>query len=401
MMPSNDVEPGRSVHAKVVAAYFPQFHRIAENDRWWGDGFTDWVNVRRAKPLFPGHAQPRVPLGGKYYDQTQEDVIRWQVDLAREHAIHGFCHYHYWFDGVHLLSEPTRVFLEHKDIAMPFCLAWANESWSRRWDGQDKEILQAQTHEPSVESWQRHFDYLIKAWTDERALRIDSKPVFVIYRPFRIKQLARMLDFWQTQARRHGLDGIHFLALQQSDYPEESLRPFDGFIRFQPFHAMQRAWRSWRHGRVGRVWDRVEARVPRRLLASWNAANKAYFARPNMVDYDEAWKRIVLDCAGAPANTYPGAFLDWDNTARYGRRATIFEGASPERFEHWFQILVRLVEARPEKEHWIFVNAWNEWAEGTYLEPDTRHGHGYLEAIRRCVGGASPPLRRPSVARSA
>jgi hypothetical protein len=370
--------------AKVIASYFTQLHRTPENDRWWGPGFTDWVNVRKAQPLFPGHNQPRRPQRANYYDQSREDTIRWQVDLARTYGIHGFCHYHYWFDGVHLLGTPTEIFLRNKDIAMPFCLAWANETWSRRWDGQDHEILQAQTHEPSVALWQRHFDYLIRAWTDERALRIEGKPVFVIYRPFKIHELTSMLDFWQERARKHGLDGIHFLVLKQYEYPEESIRPFDGIIHFQPFHAMPVHWRGRRHDRHRRAVELIKARVPKRVLTLWSK-NKGHFEQPKHVDYDEVWKQVLIDCAGAERNAYPGAFVDWDNTARYGRRATIFDGVSPERFEHWFRILVRLVQARPEKEPWIYLNAWNEWAEGTYLEPDERHGSGYLEALRKAL----------------
>jgi hypothetical protein len=370
--------------AKVVASYFTQLHRTPENDRWWGEGFTDWVNVRKAKPLFPEHNQPRRPLGGRYYDQSREETIRWQVDLARSFGIHAFCHYHYWFDGVHLLGTPTEIVLRNKNISMPFCLAWANETWSRRWDGQDHQILQAQTHEPTIARWKHHFDYLIRAWTDERALRIDGKPVFIIYRPFKIHQLTSMLDYWQEQARSHGLDGVHFIVLKQYEYPQESIQPFDGVIHFQPFHAMPSHWSSRRHDRHARAVELIKARVPKRVLTLWRM-NKFLFEQPKRVNYDDVWKQILVDCAGAGHNEYPGAFVDWDNTARYGRRATVFDGVSPERFEHWFRILVRLVQARPEKDSLIFLNAWNEWAEGTYLEPDERHGYGYLEALKRAL----------------
>ncbi|MBL8512473.1 MAG: glycoside hydrolase family 99-like domain-containing protein, partial [Betaproteobacteria bacterium] len=168
---------------KPIALYFPQFHRIPENDRWWGEGFTDWTNVKKAKPQFEGHSQPRVPKDGRYYDQSEVETIRWQVGLAKSHGIYGFCHYHYWFDGKQLLEAPTNAMLDHPDIDFPFCLAWANETWSRRWDGRESDVLISQTHPPVKERWEQHFQYLIRAWKDPRAIKMDGKPVFLIYRP--------------------------------------------------------------------------------------------------------------------------------------------------------------------------------------------------------------------------
>ena len=172
-----------STKSKIIAMYFTQLHTIPENDKWWGEGFTDWNNVRRAEPLFDGHFQPRVPLGSNYYDQSHLETIRGQVELAKSYGIYGFCHYHYWFDGKQLLETPTNLFLQNPGIDFPFCLSWANETWSKRWDGRDHDILIQQTHPATEESWLRHFEYLIKAWSDKRAIQIDGKPVFVIYRP--------------------------------------------------------------------------------------------------------------------------------------------------------------------------------------------------------------------------
>ena len=200
--------------------YFPQLHAIPENDEWWGKGFTDWVNVKKARPLFDGHYQPRVPLDDYYYDQSKLEVLRWQVKLARSYGIYGFCHYHYWFDGKQLLETPTNLMLANKDIGMPFCLSWANETWSKRWDGRDHHILIQQTHPPDEESWSRHFDYLIRAWTDERAIKIDGRPVFVIYRPHRISKIDEMLSYWQDRARQSGLKGLYFIFQKQYDLPD-------------------------------------------------------------------------------------------------------------------------------------------------------------------------------------
>ncbi|MGC9022906.1 MAG: glycoside hydrolase family 99-like domain-containing protein, partial [Dissulfurimicrobium sp.] len=185
---------------RPVAFYFPQFHAIPENDEWWGKGFTDWVNVKKARPQFKGHYQPRVPLGGRYYDQSKKDVIAWQIELARSYGLYGFCHYHYWFDGKQLLETPTNIFLESKELDFNFCLAWANETWSRRWDGRDHHILIQQTHIPDKDRWLAHFRYLIRAWSDERAIKIDGKPVFLIYRAHRIENIGEMFDFWREMA---------------------------------------------------------------------------------------------------------------------------------------------------------------------------------------------------------
>ena len=196
---------------KLIAMYFPQLHAIPENDEWWGKDFTDWINVKAAKPQFEGHYQPRVPLNSNYYDQSQLETLRWQIDLAKSHGVYGFCHYHYWFDGKQLLETPTNLMLANKDLDMPFCLSWANETWSKRWDGRDHDILIKQTHPPLKQRWKLHFDYLIRAWRDERAICVDGKPVFIIYRPHNIPEIENMLEYWRELAVEHSLKGLYFI----------------------------------------------------------------------------------------------------------------------------------------------------------------------------------------------
>jgi lipopolysaccharide biosynthesis protein len=383
---SLDEEGPMTRSVRVITQYFPQLHAIPENDRWWGPGFTDWVNVRRGYPLFPGHNQPRVPKGGDYYDQSQERVIRRQVDLAKAHGVYGFAHYHYWFDGKQLLSRPTDLLLANKDIDMPFCLAWANETWSRRWDGQDHRILIEQKHPPTIASWSRHFDRLIQAWTDERYIRVDGKPMFLIYRPMRIHQLGSMMDYWQTRAREHGLPGLHFVAIVQARFPPwETLRLFDAAMLFEPFcghmalvddSPQVAAWRQW----GGRQIDRLPLFMKDPIL---NVLKR--HERPRIVDYDRVWAQIIARKSDFHLPTYRGAFVDWDNTARYQRRATVFHGATPERFGYWMGKLCDQIARDPREQEFVFLNAWNEWAEGAYLEPDEKHGMAYLEALREAV----------------
>jgi hypothetical protein len=382
---------------KLIAFFFPQFHAIPENDEWWGKGFTDWVNVRKAAPQSPGHYQPRVPLGGRYYDQSRKDTLAWQIGLARQYGLHGFCHYHYWFDGKQLLETPTNLVLESKELDFPFCLAWANETWSRRWDGRDHHILQEQTHVPDKAMWMRHFEYLFRAWSDERAIRIDAKPVFLVYRAHRITEIGAMFDFWRELAHARGLPGLYFVAMKQYEFPvPEVLRHFDATMQFQPFEAI------YSPDFAGAPPVVRNALAPFRLLPDkvqdiLRTIRYNYFPSLTFYDYDMVWKHIlrVEREAGIPA--FPGAFVDWDNTARYVKRARIFKGASPERFAYWFRQLVEVTAARPEPERVIFFNAWNEWAESAYLEPDERHGYRYLEAVRDCLAPAEraePPAVR-------
>lgn len=370
---------------RAVAHYFPQLHRVPENDRWWGEGFTDWTNVARATPLYPGHHQPRVPVGGPY-DQAKLEVVRRQVELARAHGVHAFCHYHYWFDGKQLLETPTNLFLDHPDLDLGICLAWANETWSRRWDGQDHLVLIEQTHPVARARWALHFQYLQRAFTDPRALTVGGRPVFVIYRPQRIFGLLAMLDDFRERAHRLGLPGLYLVAMDQSRPGDDAVaRHFDAQVRFEPFSTYYLQRERVRPAFRALVrW--VRATLP---TAGVNLVQRALDAfddvvsGPTRIDYAAVWDEI----AGRPLPTdrtvFPGAFVDWDNTARYRRHATIFDGAEPAVFERGLERLAARLATRPPDERLVFVNAWNEWAEGCYLEPDERRGTAWLEALRR------------------
>jgi Glycosyltransferase WbsX len=415
---------------KLIAMYFPQLHAIPENDEWWGKGFTDWNNVKKAKPQFEGHYQPRIPLNNNYYDQSKLETLRWQIDLAKKHGVYGFCHYHYWFDGKQLLETPTNLILENKDIDFPFCLSWANETWSRRWDAQEHQILIKQTHPPTKEGWKKHYDYLIKAWKDPRAIKVDGKPVFVIYRPARIEKIDEMLAYWKELALADGLQGLYFIFQKQSEPPKrDCLKSFDATFQFQPFEAIYTSpfkftetdtdtdtviTYSWFY-RFFRIWWFINVfNKLRRLLSDVLLLNKMrwllsamllkfvqlfserievhmrtirskYFQGLTIRNYDDVWKLIVAIRHDRTLITYPGAFIDWDNTARYKNRATLFSGASPYAFEKWFSKLVDTMPLRNLPENFIFLNAWNEWSEGTYLEPDEIFGYQYIEAVKKVL----------------
>ena len=381
---------------KLIALYFPQLHSIPENDEWWGKGFTDWVNVRKARPQFKGHFQPRVPLDSRYYDQSQMETLKWQIELARKYGVHGFCHYHYWFDGKQLLETPTNMMLASKQLDFPFCLAWANETWSRRWDGQDHHILQEQTHRPDKAIWERHFNYLFRAWSDERAIRIDGKPVFLIYRPHRIDKIDEMFDFWRELAHQRGLPGLYFVAMKQYEYPmPEILGYFDASMHFQPFEALYSPDYAGDESAIRTGLPmRALRQLPERVKMPLRAFRDKYFPALSFYNYEKVWTQILKVERDGTIPTFPGAFVDWDNTARYGNRARLFKGASPERFAYWFRQLVQVTSQRPAPERIIFLNAWNEWAEGTYLEPDARHGYRYLEAVKEGLAAQMPAPSR-------
>ncbi len=370
---------------KLIAMYFTQLHAIPENDAWWGKGFTDWENVKTASPQYDGHYQPRVPLNNNYYDQSRIETLCWQIDLAKTYGIYGFCHYHYWFDGQQLLETPTNLILANRDIDFPFCLSWANETWSRRWDGRDHHILIQQTHPPTRESWKRHYDYLFKAWSDPRAIKVDGKPVFVIYRPQRIDKIGEMLAYWRELAQQDGLSGLYFIFQKQYELPSRGcLDSFDAQFQFQPFEAINTPSYDKDSIKHSLLFKLVRS-LPERYQDMLRGVRAKFVKELTFHDYDATWKQIVEIRQDSILTTFPGAFADWDNASRYKNRATIFRGATPEGFSRW---LTRLVDTMPQRnlpEDFIFLNAWNEWSEGAYLEPDERYGYQYLEAVKKVL----------------
>jgi lipopolysaccharide biosynthesis protein len=362
---------------RYIAIHLPQFHPITENDDWWGKGFTEWRNVARARPLFPGHYQPHLPADLGFYDLRLPEARAAQADLARAYGIDGFCYYHYWFHGRRLLERPVNDILRTGQPDFPFCLFWANESWEGRWHGvkDDRRTLVRQEYSPEDDL--DHIRWLAQAMDDPRYIRVSGRPLFLVYRPLDLPRPERTIGSWKDEAVRLGLKEPYLLASDSHARGADlTTLGFDGVVHFLPQLGVLDHLRK---GRLSRALRRVLTNVRSRVLSS---SVYAY-------DYDRALRRML---ANAHPHTHKMIFPGWDNTPRAGRRGIAIVGSSPDKFHkallhmsHW--TLTNL----PPDQRILFLNAWNEWAEGNHLEPDLRFGTGYLEAVRRAKLAASVP----------
>jgi lipopolysaccharide biosynthesis protein/GT2 family glycosyltransferase len=352
---------------KAIAFYLPQFHRIPENDAWWGEGFTEWSNVRRGHPNFEGHYQPHVPSVLGYYDLSEQGVLERQTQLARQAGIHGFCYYYYWFGGQVLLDLPVRRIMETGKPDFPFCVCWANENWTRRWDGKESEILIAQRYSPDDDlAFIQKIEPVLRS---RNYIRVEGKPMLLVYRPSLLPDAKATLDRWRSYAHKVGLGDLHLVMVYSfSEHRPAEFYGFDAAVQFPP------------HLKATPVTPRIPGR-------SRDFTGFIY-------DYTEVRTYALQQFASAPsqARLYPGVMPSWDNTARQLTRSTIWVNSSPEAYCEWLAEASRLVRTkRSQSDHLVFINAWNEWAEGCHLEPDERHGYAWLNAT-------SLALRQPSLA---
>jgi len=364
---------------KVIAFYLPQFHAIPENDEWWGEGFTEWVNVKAAKPLYEWQNQPRVPLDNNYYCLLDEKVQEWQVELAKKYNIYGFCYYHYWFDGHMLLEKPMENMLKNPKADLPFCICWANEDWTNAWVSADAKVLIGQTYGDESE-WKRHYDYLRQFFMDDRYIKNNNKPLMVIYRPEIIPCLNEMLDYWNQLAIEDGFLGLDFAHQNIGlDYPvkkDDSRFSFD--IEMQPIYA-----KTVNDGMNKRKAKDKILKMLNTFRLDWIRTRVNQVKGPKVFDYDKIWE-VAIKTPPVSEKSVPCAFVDFDNTSRRKMQGWLFKGVTVQKFEKYFRQY--LIKAKKEyKTDMMFIFAWNEWAEGGYLEPDTQNGYGYLEAISNAL----------------
>ena len=351
--------------ARLIAFYLPQFHPIPENDEWWGKGFTEWTNVAKAKPLFPGHYQPHIPGDLGFYDLRLPETRIAQAELAQKYGIEGFCYYHYWFRGKRLLERPFNEVLASGEPNFPFCLNWANESWSRRWLGEEKEILQEQTYSPEDDL--NHARWLLKAFSDSRYIRVQNRPLFLIYRPTHIPDPRRTVETIRNVCLKSGIPEP-FMVGVNSHCPYVDCRKigFDATLNFEPHLFVLEHFMD----------DRMRFSKLRR-----NLHFRVISPKLKIYDYCDARRRMLLVKRDFPG--IPSICVGWDNSPRRGKNGIILHDSTPQAFESGLRDMIVSVEQKPYDERLVFLDAWNEWAEGNHLEPDLKYALGYLEAVRR------------------
>lgn len=370
---------------RALAFYLPQFHPIPENDQWWGPGFTDWVNVAKARPLFRGHYQPHIPADLGYCDLRLRETRIAQAELARQYGVGGFCYYHYWFNGKMLLEKPLEAVLADQEPDFPFCVCWANETWSQRWDGREHDVLidaDLDQYDPEA-----HFEYLGKAFFDPRYIRVEGKPVFIIYRIDQFSDIRSTIVRWRAKAQSMGLPGIYLCALRSHMHAlgdaETIALGFDAIVGFEPHLGTLRPQlvaASRRH-------------VIRRLLSRLWGKSFVVFDYAALVR-TATERKETTERQETAGRYFPCVVPSWDNSSRFARfGALVIQNDNAGLFEAWLRDAANCVTSYPDDEQLVFINAWNEWAEGCHLEPDRRNGHRFLEAVRKVFGGGAEVTR--------
>lgn len=327
-----------------------------------------------------------MPLNNNYYNLLDDDVKIWQAELAKKYGIYGFAYYHYWFNGHMLLEKPMEQMLANKKVDIPFCISWANEPWTKAWVGNERKTLIAQ-HYGNEKEWKEHFDYLVQFFKDDRYIKVDGKPLFIIYRPEIIPCLNDMIDCWKKLAIENGLPGIK-IACQSNDFYLIKNRDdshIDYNIEFQPDFSCG-ALRRQRFATIRAIRRDITRFVGKHFgidLYRFGQKTLQKLDKTNRIEYDKVWQKIISTKPFSKKNI-PGAYVGWDNSPRYGERATIYTGDTPEKFEHYMELQIKNAKENYDTDM-MFMYAWNEWAEGGYLEPDERSGYKNLEAIKTAL----------------
>ncbi len=364
--------------SKVLTIYLPQFHAIPENDMWWGKGFTEWTNVQSGRSFYPGHYQPSVPYQNDYYDLSDLKVLERHIRIARKAKISGFAFYHYYFTGKKLLEKPIEKYRHYSDETFPYCLIWANQSWARTWYRADagKQILLQQVY-GEEEAWREHFDYLLGFFRDSRYIKINNKPVYIIYLPQDIECRNRMFELWNTLAIQNGFSGIYLIAMNTGWGLDKAQNLYDAYMNFEPIRSItedisyRKQIQQFKGEHILDV-DGKKCTLKNRIFAQ-NAFSYSYLCQ--QIEEVNEVKSIK--------KTYLGAFPGWDNTSRKDEAGWIVSKSSPRRFGKHVERMLHCSEKLGNE--YLFLNAWNEWSEGAYIEPDQKYGFAYLDELRRSI----------------
>lgn len=349
---------------KVLAVHLPAFHEIPENNKWWGDGFTEWTNVKSGKPLFKGHYQPMKPKDDYYYDLSNVNDLKYQAEIAKKYNVYGFIFYHYWFgNGKMLFEKPVEMLLNNPDIDINYCFSWANQTWITTWHGRDPETLLEQLY-PGEQDWKQHFDYWEKFFKDERYIKVDNKPMLYIYNPSEIPNYDKMIEYFDMRCKEAGFAGIYTVEYIYPRNPKLFSKKSDAVYEFEPRYSL--------------FFD----------ISKFNLLKRFIIKKLKMTDYqsfDKIWSYILNRKRTYDSKTIiSGAFSGWDNSARKGKESMIVKGKTVPKFKKYFEKFYTS-DRENISEEFCVINAWNEWSEGAYLEPDDKDGFGYLEAIKEVV----------------
>lgn len=374
---------------RIIGLYLPQYHPIPENDEWWGKGFTEWINVAKARPLFRGHYQPRIPADLGFYDLRLPEVREQQAELAREAGLEGFCYYHYWFgNGRQLLERPFNEVLASGKPDFPFCLCWANHDWTNKtWQKgnnfrRDSMIMKM---EYSKEDYVRHFNYVLPAFRDPRYITVDGKPLFAVWAPHHIPDAREFIDLWQQLARENGLPGIHFVG-----HTDNAGKGLPG--QAADYYSTDKA-KEYYQAVLDLGFDAVMSSGYRRAVAllqgktrmMWRMLSGKTFAPTySKMDYSRLMANYYVP-EDAGENIYPTLLPQWDRTPRAGKNSEIVVDSTPDRFQETVETAIELIRQKEPEHQLLFLKAWNEWGEGDYVEPDQKFGHGWLQAIRNAI----------------
>ena len=354
--------------ARVIAFYLPQYHPIPENDQWWGKGFTEWTNVGKAKALFKGHYQPRVPADLGYYDLRVPEIRKAQADMAREYGVEGFCYWHYWFgNGKRLIERPFNEVLTSGEPDFPFCLAWANETWKGFDHGlKNRNVLIEQLY-PGVEDYTAHFYEVLPAFKDKRYITVEDKPLFMIYKALADPQIKSFISVWRELAVLNGLKGIYFVGHNNESKETVDLLAIGvdaiNTTRLNGYIVTKRSFAKKVFGKINRILKNVPYVYPYKTMA----------------------ESFIVPEIDKVENVYPSIIPGWDHTPRSGREGLVMTDATPEHFEKHVKEVIKVISNKKEEHKIVFIKSWNEWAEGNYMEPDLKWGRQFLEVLKRQI----------------